>query len=137
MAELSAVWGTGFVLVILAIAFGQSAVDKITDFKGNREWLDGHFANSPLKGTVGMLLPVLTVFELGSALIALFALVQIVITQRPDIWSFYALSAAAVTLTTLFFGQRVAKDYPGAATIAGYGALVVVGYICLNLVARL
>ncbi|MBX3096241.1 MAG: hypothetical protein KF812_05210 [Fimbriimonadaceae bacterium] len=137
MAELSAAWGLGFVLVILAIAFGQSAVDKIVDFKGNKEWLEGHFANSPLKGTVGLLLPLLTILEFGSALLAAFALIQLVMLQSPDMWSFYALSAAAITLTTLFFGQRIAKDYPGAATIAGYGALVVVGFICLNLVTRL
>ena len=40
----------------LAILFLQSGIDKIVDRRGNLEWLRGHFAKSPLAGTVPALL---------------------------------------------------------------------------------
>ena len=34
--------------------------------------------------------------------------------------AFYGAAVAGLTLIALFFGQRVAKDYPGAASLVPY-----------------
>ena len=39
---------------------------------------------------------------------------------------FWASAVGAASLAALFFGQRVAKDYPGAAVIVPYFLLVLV-----------
>jgi len=44
------------VLLFLIITFLQSAIDKITDWKGNVEFITGHFQNSPLQKMVPLLL---------------------------------------------------------------------------------
>ena len=40
------------VSAFLAILFLQSGIDKVVDRRGNLEWLEGHFAKSPLAGIV-------------------------------------------------------------------------------------
>jgi len=39
---------------------------------------------------------------------------------------FVAAALGATSLTALFFGQRVAKDYPGAAILVPYFLLLIV-----------
>ena len=43
-------------LIFLIITFLQSGIDKIIDWKGNLGWLKGHFAKTPLKIMVPLLL---------------------------------------------------------------------------------
>ena len=52
------------VSAFLAILFLQSGLDKVVDRKGNRTYLDQHFANSPLARTVGPMFVVITILEL-------------------------------------------------------------------------
>ena len=52
-----------FTSAFLAILFLQSGVDKVIDRRGNREWLKGHFANSPLARIVAALLTMITIIE--------------------------------------------------------------------------
>ena len=44
----------------------------------------------------------------------------------------YGLFFAAVTLTGLMFGQRVAKDYAGAMNITVYFILTIIGILLLQ-----
>jgi hypothetical protein len=39
---------------------------------------------------------------------------------------FWASAVGAASITALFFGQRVAKDYPGAAVLVPYFLLLLV-----------
>ena len=60
MPSLNASSGTIFILQILtsaflAVLFLQSGIDKIVDRRGNLEFLQGHFAKSPLSGMVPLL----------------------------------------------------------------------------------
>src|SRR5438477_13044106 len=71
MPSLNASSGTIFILQILtsaflAVLFLQSGIDKIVDRRGNLEFLQGHFAKSPLAGTVPLLVTVITVLEIAS-----------------------------------------------------------------------
>jgi hypothetical protein len=45
--------------------------------------------------------------------------------------AFYGAVVAAVTLTALFFGQRMAKDYAGAAVLVPYFLLALAGIYLL------
>src|SRR5258708_12210684 len=51
------------VSAFLAVLFLQSGLDKVVDRKGNREYLNQHFARSPLSGTVGPMFLVVTILQ--------------------------------------------------------------------------
>lgn len=114
-----------FTTMFVAILFIQSALDKVLDYKGNLEWLTGHFSKSPLAGTIPLMLPVLTAMELATGVLSAVGLIYFLVTGISAL-IFYASIAGAASLTALFFGQRVAKDYPGAAVLVPYFLLVVV-----------
>src|SRR5258706_8823348 len=52
------------VSAFLAVLFLQSGIDKVVDRRGNREYLNEHFAKSPLAGPGGPVFAVLTDLEI-------------------------------------------------------------------------
>jgi uncharacterized membrane protein YphA (DoxX/SURF4 family) len=103
----------------LAILFLQSGIDKVADRQGNLEWLKGHFSKSPLAGSVVPMVTVITILELLAG--ALSAIGCVLIALRHDTTlSFYGAVVSAVSLIALFFGQRMAKEYAGAAVLVPY-----------------
>ena len=105
--------------LFLAILFLQSGIDKMTDRKGNLEWLTGHFAKSPLARMVPLLVTVITALELGAGALSAAGVVQIVALHSATL-AFWGAVLAGVSIVCLFFGQRVAKDYAGAAGLVPY-----------------
>ncbi|MBI1192943.1 MAG: DoxX family protein [Bacteroidetes bacterium] len=120
-----------FIAAFLAILFLQSGLDKVLDYAGNLSWLKEHFAKSPLRGTVPVLLPLLTLFETAAGLFSAFGLVQVLLGAGYA-WLWWGFMVAAASLVMLFFGQRIAKDYAGAATLVPYFLLVVFGLFLLG-----
>ena len=110
----------------MAILFGQSGLDKVVDYAGNKAWLTGHFADSPLAGTVPILLPLITLLETAAGLFSAVGVVMLLWSGRPD-WAFWGMLLSALSLVFLFFGQRMAKDYAGGATLVPYFILSLVG----------
>lgn len=109
---------------ILAILFLQSGLDKVFDFKGNLGWLREHFAKSPLRGQVMPMLAVIAMTECAAGAAAAIGAVQILAVGKTG----FALSGAqlaALNIVMLFFGQRLAKDYAGAASLVPYFILSV------------
>src|SRR6266576_2544712 len=102
------------VSAFLAILFLQSGIDKVVDRRGNLEFLKGHFAKSPLAGMVPLLVTVITVLEIATGALSALGCVLIIL-MRDSTVAFYGALLAAVSITALFFGQRMAKDYAGAA----------------------
>jgi hypothetical protein len=119
------------VSAFLAILFLQSGIDKVVDRRGNLEWLKGHFAKSPLAGLVPLMLSVLTLFELAAGGLSAVGCVLILVLRGSTL-AFYGAVIAAISLTALFFGQRVAKDYPGAAILVPYFLLTLVAIYLLG-----
>lgn len=119
-------------LTFLAVLFLQSGLDKVFDYKGNLEWLTGHFANSPLKGTVGMLLPVLTLMEVAAGVLCAVGVVMLVVSNSGTI-GLLGAQLSALSIIALFFGQRVARDYPGAATLTTYFLIAMAGIYLLHM----
>jgi hypothetical protein len=92
------------------ILFLQSGVDKVLDWKGNLDWLTGHFAKSPLRG-------------IGAALGLFGKGFEVAIG---------GLALSVASLIMLFAGQRIAKDYPGAATLATYFGVALVALFLMK-----
>jgi hypothetical protein len=108
-----------FVSAFLAILFLQSGIDKVMDRRGNLDWLQGHFAKSPLAGMVPLMVTAITILELAAGALSAVGCALILLT-RDSTLAFYGAMVAAISIIALFFGQRMAKDYPGAATLVPY-----------------
>ena len=103
----------------LAILFLQSGIDKVVDRRGNLEWLKEHFAKSPLAGAVPAMVIAITILEIAAGALSAIGCVAIFFTRDPTI-AFYGAVISAVAIVALFFGQRMAKDYAGAAVLVPY-----------------
>jgi uncharacterized membrane protein YphA (DoxX/SURF4 family) len=112
------------VSAILAVLFLQSGLDKVIDRKGNRAYLDEHFAKSPLAGTVGPMFFVVTILEVAAGALSALGFLLLLVTRNATV-AFWGALIAAANLVALFFGQRVAKDYAGAAALVPYFLLVI------------
>lgn len=107
------------VAALLAVVFLQSGIDKIIDRRGNLEWLTGHFAKSPLAGTVPLLLLAITILELAAGALSAAGAGMLLIARDPTL-GFYGAVVSGIAILALFFGQRMAKDYAGAASLVPY-----------------
>jgi hypothetical protein len=118
------------VSAFLAILFLQSGIDKLVDQRGNLEWLKGHFAKSPLARFVPVLLLVLAILEISAGALSGIGCVMIIFTRDSAV-AFYGAIVSAVAILALFFGQRMAKEYAGAAILVPYFLLTVVAIYLL------
>ena len=119
-----------FASAFLAILFLQSGIDKIVDRRGNFEWLKGHFAKSPLAGIVPALLICITILEVAAGALSAVGCVLIILLRDTTV-AFCGAVLSAVAIITLFFGQRMAKDYAGAAVLVPYFLLTLVAIYLL------
>lgn len=119
------------ILVFISITFLQSGLDKLFDWKGNIAWLKEHFGKTFLGGTVPLLVGVIMIIEIITGLLALAGIYSLAVNNGRNL-GLSAAVLAAITLLMLLFGQRVAKDYPGAFTITGYFMVVVFGIFLFN-----
>ncbi|UCD60686.1 MAG: DoxX family protein [Flavobacteriaceae bacterium] len=106
-------------LLFLIITFLQSGIDKIIDWRGNLGWLQGHFKDTPLKGFVPLLLATILFTEVFAAVLCLVGLYQLIFIGDSTL-ALYGAILCCIALLMLLFGQRIAKDYDGARTIAIY-----------------
>jgi hypothetical protein len=117
--------------LFLGICMFQSGIDKILDWKGNYSWLQGHFSKTFLKPFVKPMLLVILILEILSGVLCLggsfFGLfnndTSLILT---------GLLLVGINLIALFFGQRYAKDYEGAAVLVSYFTLTIIGIFSFN-----
>jgi diacylglycerol kinase len=119
-----------FASAFLAILFLQSGIDKVVDRRGNLEWLKGHFGKSPLAGIVPALLICITILEVAAGTLSAVGCLLIILLKDSAI-AFYGAILSAAAITALFFGQRIAKDYAGAAVLVPYFLLTLVAIYLL------
>jgi len=112
------------VSAILAVLLLQSGLDKVIDRKGNRAYLDEHFARSPLAGTVGPMFFVVTILEVAAGALSAVGFLLLLLTRNATV-AFWGALIAAANLIALFFGQRLSKDYAGAAALVPYFLLAI------------
>jgi hypothetical protein len=116
------------VTAFFAVVFLQSALDKLTDSAGNLEFLAGHFKNSPFpEPLVRQMFWVLTGLEALAG--GLCGLGVLFFSYTREGWNLASLgiAVAGLALLALITGQRFAKDYAGAAVVAAYFAVALIG----------
>lgn len=102
-----------------AILFIQSGLDKFTDWQGNLSWLTGHFGKSPLRGMVPQMLMTVAIAETLGGLACAAGAAYFAFSFNSCIL-FWGFVLCLLDLVMLFFGQRLAKDYVGAASLQPY-----------------
>ncbi len=102
-----------------AILFLQSGLDKVFNWKGEKDFLAGHFQKSILKGSVPLLLPVITLMEVTAGSLSAIGHILLHLGRGSGV-GLLGMLLGTVSLIMLFFGQRVAKDYAGAAALVPY-----------------
>jgi len=118
------------VSAFLAVLFLQSGIDKVVDRRGNREYLNEHFAKSPLAGTVAPMFAVITVLEISAGALSGVGCALLLVTHDSTV-AYIGAVIAGVNIVALFFGQRVSKDYAGAAALVPYFLLTLTGIYLL------
>ena len=118
------------ILALLSILFLQSGFDKVTDWEGNIGWLTEHFSETPFRNFVKPLVGVITLFELATGLACGIGAAVLWFTGAVEI-ALLGTTLAALTMLQLFAGQRIAKDYDGAAQIAPYFIIAVGGILLM------
>ena len=114
--------------LFLSICFLQSGIDKIIDRKGSLDWLIGHFSKTLFKNIVPFVLSLITLLELAGGALCAYGIIHYAINGN-SIVMFYGLFIVAITIICLFLGQRLAKDYEGAAVLVGYFIVDIIGIL--------
>jgi diacylglycerol kinase len=120
-----------FVSLFLAILFLQSGIDKVVDRRGNLEWLKGHFAKSPLAGVVPVMVTMITLLEIAAGALSAVGCMMIIVSRNSSV-AFYGAVVSAIAIIALFFGQRMAKEYAGAAVLVPYFILTLIAIYLLQ-----
>ena len=80
--------------------------------------------------TVGPMFATVTVLEVAAGVLSGIGFLQLLFF-RSSALAFYGALIAAANMVALFFGQRVSKDYAGAAALVPYFLLALVAIIIL------
>src|SRR5256885_15588381 len=118
------------VSAFLAILFLQSGIDKIVDRQGNLSWLSGHFSKSPLAKWVPLLFGILTLIEVLAGTLSAVGFLLLIVSREPPV-AFYGAIVSALAVLCLFFGQRMTKEYAGAAILVPYFLVTLVAIYLL------
>jgi uncharacterized membrane protein YphA (DoxX/SURF4 family) len=119
------------VLLFLAITFLQSGYDKFVNFQDNISWLQEHFKGTFFEGKVNLSLKIILLFEIVAGILCVVGLIELSISGS-TVFGKYGALLSCITLLMLLFGQRIAKDYDGARTIAIYFVSAVIGVYLLQ-----
>lgn len=119
------------ILLFLIVTFIQSGIDKLLDWNGNVSFIKRHFKNSPLKNTVPLLLTIILITEILAGILMVIGIYQLYTSEAKEI-ALLGIELSAITLILLLVGQRLAKDYAGAMSLAVYFIITIIGVFLLN-----
>lgn len=119
------------VLVFLTITFIMSAHDKLFHWNDNMSWMKPHFEKTILKNFVPQALGVLVFFELIAGISCVVGIIELYINGG-RMFGFYGAVFSCISLLMMLFGQRLAKDFDGARTIAIYFVIAILGVFWLS-----
>lgn len=103
----------------LGVLFLQSGLDKVLDWKGNKAYITSVFEKSPLKRLSGLMMLGITVLEVTAGMLSAAGVLGLLILRDPTT-AFFGACLSGLSIVSLFFGQRMAKDYAGAASLVPY-----------------
>ena len=119
------------ILLFLIITFVLSGFEKISDWRGNIDFIKNHFQKSPLKNNVPLLLTILLIIEIIASILMTIGVYQIYVSESKEI-ALIGIELSAVSLILMLVGQRLAKDYSGAMSLAVYFIITLFGVYLLN-----
>ena len=119
-----------FMAIFTLIVVIQSGLDKIYDREGNLEYFKAQFKNTIFKDIYPIPLTVITLFELLGGSMLVYG-VYYSFAERTTLWIFYGFVHLSITLIFLLLGQRIAKDYLGAANLVPYFILITLGIMSM------
>ncbi len=121
------------VLAFFAIVFLQSGLNKVVDSEGNMAYMQESFAQAPtLQGMMSSMFWALTALELAAGVFCGLGLVTFSFVSGGFL-ARWGIRFATLALLALIFGQRMAKDYGGAAVVAAYFAVALIGNLVFAL----
>lgn len=120
------------IAVFTAALFLQSGLDKLIDFQGNKQYIDSVFAKTFLNRYSMWLFILILIMELATGLHAAAGTFFIIFNGDKTLAQI-AVGLGTSTLLMLFTGQRIAKDYAGAAGIVPYFLVMLAGLWVFNL----
>ena len=110
----------------LAAIYLQSSIDKIIDRQGNLDFMAEHFADTPLAGSFHYGLAVVAVTELLAGILSAAGVIYLLLGGGAVPGIVGALFAG-ISSCILMAGQRLAKDYVGAAALVPYFLIAIIG----------
>ena len=113
------------VSIFFSIVFFQSSIDKLNDREGNLKFFNQHFKETIFQDYTSLSLDLLVLLEFFSAFLCFVGIFYKVL-YNDSIFIYYGLLMSAIVLLSLLLGQRLAKDYAGAADITIYFILCIV-----------
>jgi len=117
--------------LVMAITFLQSGIDKIVDRTGNESYFKSHFSKTFLGRFSAPMLTGLMVLELLAGTLSALGFLQILLGGGRTV-AFWGAVVSAFTFAGLLAGQRIAKDYVGAAGLLPYFLVALFGIYTLQ-----
>tara|TARA_B100001250_G_scaffold411111_1_gene439003 strand:+ start:745 stop:1161 length:417 start_codon:yes stop_codon:yes gene_type:complete len=121
------------IYIFFLVLFLQSGLDKIFNWKAELNWIKPHFSKTIFKSFVPTLLFALMLLEVSTGLTCFLTIVNQFLPIYENL-PFFALFFSSCTLLCLFLGQRIAKDYQGAISIAIYFGINLWGLFILSII---
>jgi hypothetical protein len=115
----------------LAVLFLQSGLDKLLDWSRNKHDFFTFLGESSLKRFAAVLLGVVTMMEMATGIFSAAGAISVFLAQSTGL-AWVGACLAALTMLTLFFGQRLRRDYAGAASSVPYFLASVVAVVVLG-----
>jgi hypothetical protein len=107
------------VLFFLAITFIMSAHEKLFHWNDTMAWMKPHFEKTILKNHVPIATSILVFLDLIAGISCLIGIVEMYVNGGTR-FGFYGGVFSCISLLLMLLGQRLAKDFDGARTIAIY-----------------
>ena len=105
--------------LFLSVLFLQSGLDKVLDWQGNKSYIASVFAKTALARLSTLMLLGITVLEVLAGAVSAAGVLALLFLKDPTA-AFFGACLAGLAIVALFFGQRIAKDYAGAAGLVPY-----------------
>ena len=98
------------ILVFLAITFIQSGYDKVNDWKGNVEWLKGHFSQTILKNQVPQAVLLILILEVLAGAFAVIGIIEIMVNEGTQ-FAFFAglIQIGKISVEKILSQEKIAQ----------------------------
>ena len=111
----------------LATIFLQSGIDKILNWNSELDWMSKQFENTPLASSLHVGLFVVTILEILGGGVSALGILWILFRDGHSV-GLLGTMFCSFSLCILMFGQRISKNYEGAASLVPYFTISILGF---------